>query len=273
LNTEEEDYRSIVENQRVGADPLSVLLPRAIFSPTGASMLSTIPSGSFEESLPMSATDDTASVEDRHCSTYERETVPAPRLTLRYKLFGSCLAPSTLHDGDFVSAPLAPAKFQEFEMPTPDITPDIQATQNAPSPRQKASSPARIFLQGVADLDDDDDPHIITASRSMPTPVAQASNVYDVFAPPGPLGLIIDSSSLGPVVHGIKLDSPLLNLVEVGDIICALDGVDTRLEQANVLTSIMAKRMSKHRRLTIASRHFNFGDDKSPETWCEEVEI
>ncbi len=49
---------------------------------------------------------------------------------------------------------------------------------------------------------------------------------YEVRAPPGPLGLIVDSSNRGLVIHSVKPSSPLSNQVQAGDIIVSLDGAN-----------------------------------------------
>mmetsp|Transcript_18955 Transcript_18955/g.26943 ORF Transcript_18955/g.26943 Transcript_18955/m.26943 type:complete len:372 (+) Transcript_18955:10-1125(+) len=61
-------------------------------------------------------------------------------------------------------------------------------------------------------------------------------------APMGPLGLIIDSSANGPLVHSLKPNSPMVGLLKPGDCILAIDDVDTRHMNAAALTQLMAKR-------------------------------
>ena len=48
-------------------------------------------------------------------------------------------------------------------------------------------------------------------------------------------GILIDSSSRGPIVHAIKDGSPLLHLVEEGDVVVSVDGVDCRGKTADAL--------------------------------------
>jgi len=238
--------------------------PRAIFSPTGASMLSTIPSGSFE-SLSFSGTEQTvhSSEGQKEIETTIEATTQAPRMTFGQKIFGSCFAPNIPADRTFIGPNLLSPATGQPSLNNDESAPPIKATKSAPLPLKKTTSLARKFLE--------DFQYDVQQTRSMPTLLKSQSNIYEIFAPPGPLGLIIDSSANGPVVHGIKLDSPLFNVIAVGDIICALDGVDTREMPANVLTSIMARRMTKHRRLTILG--FLGDDDESLETYSEEVEI
>lgn len=49
-------------------------------------------------------------------------------------------------------------------------------------------------------------------------------DVYEVRAPPGALGIVIDSNDNGPFVHEVKATSPLNGQVEVGDKIVSIDG-------------------------------------------------
>lgn len=58
--------------------------------------------------------------------------------------------------------------------------------------------------------------------------IMRKPGLYDVFAPPGPIGIVVDTTEHGPVVHSLKNTSPMTGLIEPGDIIIALDDVDTR---------------------------------------------
>eukprot|EP00594_Rhizosolenia_setigera_P018476 CAMPEP_0178977952 /NCGR_PEP_ID=MMETSP0789-20121207/24833_1 /TAXON_ID=3005 /ORGANISM="Rhizosolenia setigera, Strain CCMP 1694" /LENGTH=702 /DNA_ID=CAMNT_0020667525 /DNA_START=375 /DNA_END=2482 /DNA_ORIENTATION=- len=75
---------------------------------------------------------------------------------------------------------------------------------------------------------------------------------YEVSAPPGLLGLVIDSSLEGPCVYNVKEDSPLLGLVEEDDVIVSIDGIDTREMSATVFTEyLLAKKDEPERLITI----------------------
>lgn len=81
---------------------------------------------------------------------------------------------------------------------------------------------------------------------------AQRVGLYDVFAPPGPLGIVVDTSHDGPVIHSMKPASSLAGLVSAGDIIVGLDDMDTRSMTAATLTRLMAKRsLQPERKLTL----------------------
>ncbi len=76
--------------------------------------------------------------------------------------------------------------------------------------------------------------------------------LYDVFAPPGPIGIVVDTTKDGPAVHSLKRTSPMLGLINAGDLIIALDDVDTRGMTAATLTQLMAKKATqKERKITL----------------------
>jgi len=73
-------------------------------------------------------------------------------------------------------------------------------------------------------------------------------------APPGKLGVVIDTTKLGPVVYQVKDESPLQGLVFPGDRIIAIDGIDTRKMTASNITKIMARKAGLERKLTVSSK-------------------
>ena len=75
---------------------------------------------------------------------------------------------------------------------------------------------------------------------------------FDHDCPPGPLGVMIDTTTRGPMIHSIKPNSVLFGVIAPGDIIIALDGKDTTNMTAPLITSLMAsKSQQRRRRLTI----------------------
>lgn len=80
---------------------------------------------------------------------------------------------------------------------------------------------------------------------------SRKDKLFDVFAPPGPLGIIIDTTPEGPMIHSLKPTSQLLGLVNPGDLIVGLDGVDTRNMTAATFTRLMAKRSQGERKITL----------------------
>ena len=72
-----------------------------------------------------------------------------------------------------------------------------------------------------------------------------------ITAPPGKLGIIIDTCPEGPVVHSIKDNSPLLGLIFTGDMIVAIDDEDTTGWSAHYLTRLVAQKSKVTRKLTV----------------------
>ena len=66
----------------------------------------------------------------------------------------------------------------------------------------------------------------------------------DIIAPPGKLGIIIDTCSEGPIVHSVKPNSPLDGLIFKGDLVIAVDDEDTREWSAHYLTKLMVSTLT-----------------------------
>lgn len=74
-----------------------------------------------------------------------------------------------------------------------------------------------------------------------------------VVAPAGKLGIIIDTTVEGPVVHKINAGSALEGKLSPGEIIVAIDDVDTRAMSASAITALMVQTANQQRNLTVAS--------------------
>jgi hypothetical protein len=70
------------------------------------------------------------------------------------------------------------------------------------------------------------------------------------FAPPGKLGVAIDTVNGKPVVHRVRDDSPVSGVLRKYDLIIAIDDVNTSSMTAADVTSLMAKRMGANRKIT-----------------------
>lgn len=82
--------------------------------------------------------------------------------------------------------------------------------------------------------------------------LSRHAGLYDVFAPAGPIGIVVDTTKNGPAVHSLKRTSPMLGLINAGDLIVALDDEDTRGMTAATLTRLMARKSSqKERKITL----------------------
>jgi hypothetical protein len=91
-------------------------------------------------------------------------------------------------------------------------------------------------------------------SYDMPSydTMLRRAGLYDVFAPAGPIGIVVDTTKEGPAVHSLKSTSPMLGLINPGDLIVGLDDQDTRSMTAATLTRLMAKKSSqKERKITL----------------------
>jgi len=78
--------------------------------------------------------------------------------------------------------------------------------------------------------------------------VLQREGLYDVFAPSGALGIVVDTTKDGPAVHSLKQTSPMLGLINPGDLIVGLDSQDTRSMTAATLTRLMASKSNQRER-------------------------
>jgi hypothetical protein len=113
---------------------------------------------------------------------------------------------------------------------------------------------------GIGLLDDDDELELGSVASSTlvgatggNARVAEQYITRECWAPPGKLGIVIDTTLEGPVVHKVNPGSPLEGVVWPGDIIIAIDNVDTRAMSASAITQLMIKTAKQRRKLTILS--------------------
>jgi hypothetical protein len=120
---------------------------------------------------------------------------------------------------------------------------------------RKIDDAAREFQLSSSDLE-------LTASElaMLPSNLRDSNDEDDtnaspqtkvVMAPPGKLGIVIDTTVDGPVVHHVHDASALRGKIFPGDIIVAIDNVDTRAMSASAITALMVKTAKQKRRLTI----------------------
>mmetsp|Transcript_11310 Transcript_11310/g.21166 ORF Transcript_11310/g.21166 Transcript_11310/m.21166 type:complete len:898 (+) Transcript_11310:251-2944(+) len=86
--------------------------------------------------------------------------------------------------------------------------------------------------------------------------MSSSSFIRECQAPPGKLGIIIDTTKDGPVVYQVKSGSPLENIIFAGDRIIAIDDIDTRGMTASNVTKIMARKCDEPRKITVSSKTF-----------------
>jgi hypothetical protein len=75
-----------------------------------------------------------------------------------------------------------------------------------------------------------------------------------VMAPPGKLGILIDTTGDGKVVHKVNPQSPLEDLIFLGDIIFDIDDVDTRAMLAPDIIALMVRTAHLWRKLIVLSK-------------------
>jgi C-terminal processing protease CtpA/Prc len=73
----------------------------------------------------------------------------------------------------------------------------------------------------------------------------------DCYAPPGKLHIVIHSTKDGPAVHTVKPGSSLEGHIFAGDLIIAVDNVDTRAYTAEQVMKMMAAKSSFERKITV----------------------
>ena len=75
------------------------------------------------------------------------------------------------------------------------------------------------------------------------------TSIQICYAPPGKLGVAIDSVNGVPVVHKVKPGSPLEGVLTHLDRIVAIDDVDTTNMSAAEITRLMVRNMNKSRKI------------------------
>lgn len=98
-------------------------------------------------------------------------------------------------------------------------------------------------MQKHFDEDDDEESSVGQASDARTSALS-----YDVFAPPGALGIIIDTTDKGCIVYSLKKSSAMQGLMNRGDLIIGLDNFDVRSMNAASLTKLMAKKSKQAER-------------------------
>jgi hypothetical protein len=113
---------------------------------------------------------------------------------------------------------------------------------------QPSSAPGtkRDTIDGMSQSGDEMSSHAMSSLR-------QNMVSRTVIAPPGKLGIVIDTTLEGPVVHKINPQSPLEGTLFPGDIIVAIDDVDTRAMSASAITALMVRTANLRRKLTVLS--------------------
>jgi len=73
-------------------------------------------------------------------------------------------------------------------------------------------------------------------------------------APPGRLGIVIDTTVEGPVVHSVQSASPMRLKLFAGDVITSIDGVETSGLSSEAVSALLSVKADQERCFLVA-RH------------------
>jgi hypothetical protein len=119
---------------------------------------------------------------------------------------------------------------------------------NDNSPIPKEISKASEDGLGTSKNRDDDD---LDVEKSWSP--NSSSIIREITAPPGKLGVVLNTSTKGPVVQSVAPGSPLEGMVWPGDVITSIDGIKTKKMSAASMMEYMQKNLFKSRKLTVIS--------------------
>jgi len=83
------------------------------------------------------------------------------------------------------------------------------------------------------------------------SPMAGNIVCRDCTAPPGKLQIVIHSTKDGPTIHDVRPGSSLEGQLFSGDLLVAVDDIDTRTFTAEEVMDVMVARSARHRKLTV----------------------
>ena len=121
--------------------------------------------------------------------------------------------------------------------------------ETAPSDLKLTESELAMLPSNLRSADEDDETSPADTSGFTATNTNYVTR--KVSAPPGKLGIVIDTTVEGPVVHNVNNGSRLTGKIYSGDIIIAIDDVDTRAMSASAITALMVKTANQQRTLTV----------------------
>ena len=97
-----------------------------------------------------------------------------------------------------------------------------------------------------------------TAPEKAPEPVESPPDESDKVkryieftAPPGKLGIVIDTSTGKPVVYQVHRLSSIKEHIAIGDVLCEIDGVNTRSMSHTAISALMSANAKNERRFTV----------------------
>lgn len=74
---------------------------------------------------------------------------------------------------------------------------------------------------------------------------------FSSVAPPGVLGIVLDTHDKCAIVHSVKEESPLHGKIFKGDLIKAVDGKDTTGMSSTKVSKLMAAKRKYQRTITV----------------------
>ena len=113
---------------------------------------------------------------------------------------------------------------------------------------QKSIGASPIDSHLMATYSNDEDENEKESSVAGSSIIESSALSYDVFAPPGALGIVVDTTEKGCIVYSLKKSSPMQGLMNRGDLIIGLDNFDVRNMNAASLTKLMAKKSEQAER-------------------------
>jgi C-terminal processing protease CtpA/Prc len=92
-----------------------------------------------------------------------------------------------------------------------------------------------------------------SSSHLIQSPQSKRDEMLEIYAPPGLLGVVIDTPGGGsPVVHAIKDTCPIRKKIYVGDKLVAVDDIDVRRMNAIDVSRLISKKSGQaKRKLTV----------------------
>ena len=76
----------------------------------------------------------------------------------------------------------------------------------------------------------------------------------EVMAPPGKLGIVIETTDKGPLVYSVKPGSVMAGMLFDGDLIIALDDENTTKWSAHTITKMIEQKSRSYRKITVLGR-------------------
>lgn len=136
---------------------------------------------------------------------------------------------------------------------TQELTPDSRERQYTPDSGKRQHTPGseqRALLSKETQADEESEDEERWARLG---PEYSPENIFTIEAPPGKLGVVIDTPDAGPaIVHSLKENSVLVGLVRPGDRVLAVDDEDvTFLAPVNISRLITRKSRQEARTFTL----------------------